>query len=392
MERSGARQTWLRMRGGGNSFDRVGGQTLFRRAVHAGMISIRIQKLTKHFGPVTALHDLDLTIEPGELFFLLGPSGCGKTTLLRSLAGFYIPEEGAIFFGEDDVTRLAPHKRNTGMMFQSYALWPHMTVAENVAFGLEERKVGRDEIKRRVGEALESVRMGAYAERKPNQLSGGQQQRVALARALVIRPRCLLLDEPLSNLDAKLRLEMRTEIRRVCKEFKLTTVYVTHDQKEALSISYRMAILDGGRIRQVGTPREVYRRPGCKLVANFIGETDFLEGKVLSAERGGVVVETAVGRFDGVLGDSTRVPATGARVTLSVRPECWTLSREAPARNGVKGRIGECIYLGETAQYDFRVGEQALKIIELNPRFLDQSGRGELFASAAPEDVVVLTE
>ena len=392
MERSGARQTWLRMRGGGNSFDRVGGQTLFRRAVHAGMISIRIQKLTKHFGPVTALHDLDLTIEPGELFFLLGPSGCGKTTLLRSLAGFYIPEEGAIFFGEDDVTRVAPHKRNTGMMFQSYALWPHMTVAENVAFGLEERKVGRDEIKRRVGEALESVRMGAYAERKPNQLSGGQQQRVALARALVIRPRCLLLDEPLSNLDAKLRLEMRTEIRRVCKEFKLTTVYVTHDQKEALSISDRMAILDGGRIRQVGTPREVYRRPGCKLVANFIGETDFLEGKVLSAERGGVVVETAVGRFDGVLGDSTRVPATGARVTLSVRPECWTLSREAPARNGVKGRIGECIYLGETAQYDFRVGEQALKIIELNPRFLDQSGRGELFASAAPEDVVVLTE
>ncbi len=169
------------------------------------MISIRIEHLTKRFGNVTALQHLDLTIEPGELFFLLGPSGCGKTTLLRSLAGSYIPAEGTIRFGDEGVTPLAPHKRNTGMMFQSYALWPHMTVAENVAFGLEERKVAKDEIKRRVGEALESVRMGKYADRKPNQLSGGQQQRVALARALVIRPRCLLLDEPLSNLDAKLR-------------------------------------------------------------------------------------------------------------------------------------------------------------------------------------------
>src|SRR5476649_1227007 len=234
------------------------------------MISIRIQNLTKRFGTVTALDHLELAIAPGELFFLLGPSGCGKTTLLRSLAGFYIPDEGKIFFGDEDVTRLAPHKRNTGMMFQSYALWPHMSVAQNVAFGLEERKVARPEITRRVGEALESVHMEAYAERRPNQLSGGQQQRVALARALVIRPRCLLLDEPLSNLDARLRLEMRAEIRRVCKEFKLTTVYVTHDQKEALSIADRMAILDSGHILQVGTPREVYKRPNCKTVANFI--------------------------------------------------------------------------------------------------------------------------
>src|SRR5207248_2670020 len=166
--------------------------------------------------------------------------------------------------GDEDVTALAPHKRNTGMMFQSYALWPHMTVAQNVAFGLEERRVARDEIKRRVGEALESVRMGSYAERKPNQLSGGQQQRVALARALVIRPRCLLLDEPLSNLDAKLRLEMRAEIRRVCKESGLTAIYVTHDQKEALSIADRIAVLDSGRVRQIGRPGEVYRRPRLK--------------------------------------------------------------------------------------------------------------------------------
>src|SRR5688572_18621077 len=263
------------------------------------MISIRIQQLTKRFGTVTALQHLDLTIEPGELFFLLGPSGCGKTTLLRSLAGFYIPDEGRIFFGEEDVTTLAPHKRNTGMMFQSYALWPHMSVAEDVAFGLEERKVPKPEIKRRVGEALESVRMGQYAERKPNQLSGGQQQRVALARALVIRPRCLLLDEPLSNLDAKLRLEMRAEIRRVCKEFKLTTVYVTHDQKEALSVSDRMAILDRGRILQVGSPREVYRRPTCKVVADFIGETDFVDGTLVSLTGGAVIVDTPIGRFEG---------------------------------------------------------------------------------------------
>jgi iron(III) transport system ATP-binding protein len=356
------------------------------------MISIRIQNLTKRFGAVTALDHLDLTIAPGELFFLLGPSGCGKTTLLRSLAGFYVPDEGRIFFGDDDVTQLEPHKRNTGMMFQSYALWPHMTVAENVAFGLEERRVPRPEITRRVGEALESVRMGEYAARRPNQLSGGQQQRVALARALVVRPRCLLLDEPLSNLDAKLRLEMRLEIRRVCKEFKLTTVYVTHDQKEALSISDRMAIMDAGRIRQVGSPREVYRRPACRLVANFIGETDFIPGTIVSAGEAGAIVETACGRFEGVLGDPAVTPPPGTRVTLSIRPECWTLSREAPPRNGVKGKIGEAIYLGDVAQYDFLAGGQSLKILELNPRFLDSSAREEVFASAQPEDVVVLAE
>src|ERR1700690_3946228 len=250
------------------------------------MISIRIHNLTKRFGAVTALRNLDLVVGPGELFFLLGPSGCGKTTLLRCLAGFYIPDEGKILFGDEDVTRLAPHKRDTGMMFQSYALWPHMSVAQNVAFGLEERKVPRPEITRRVGEALASVHMEAYAERRPNQLSGGQQQRVALARALVIRPRCLLLDEPLSNLDARLRLEMRMEIRRICKEFQLTTVYVTHDQKEALSVSDRMAVLDGGRILQVGSPQDVYRRPSCRTVADFIGETNFIPGRILASSGG----------------------------------------------------------------------------------------------------------
>jgi iron(III) transport system ATP-binding protein len=357
------------------------------------MISVKIRQLTKRFGAITALCGIDLAIEPGELFFLLGPSGCGKTTLLRSLAGFHVPEEGGIFFDEEEVTHLAPHKRNTGMVFQSYALWPHLTVAENVAFGLEERRVPRGEINRRVAEALESVQMGAFAGRKPNGLSGGQQQRVALARALIIRPRCLLLDEPLSNLDAKLRLDLRTEIRRVCKEFKLTTVYVTHDQKEALSIADRMAILDGGRVLQAGTPREIYRRPATRAVANFMGETDFISGKIIATNGARATVETTSGRFEGVLGDAAAKPAAGATVTVSIRPECWKLGREPVGeQNSLRGRIGEAIYLGEVAQYDFIAGGARLKIIELNPRFAGASAAGELIASVDPEDVVVLAE
>ena len=356
------------------------------------MISIRIQNLTKRFGAVTALSGLDLVVEPGELFFLLGPSGCGKTTLLRCLAGFYIPVEGTILFGEEDVTRLAPHKRNTGMMFQSYALWPHMTVAENVAFGLEERKLPRAEIRTKVGEALESVHMGPYAERRPNQLSGGQQQRVALARALVIRPRCLLLDEPLSNLDARLRLEMRMEIRRVCKEFSMTTVYVTHDQKEALSVSDRMAILEGGRIAQVGTPQEIYRRPARSSVADFIGETNFIAGTLRSVSGGRATVETPVGQFEGVLGDPKAAPAVGSAVKVSIRPECWVLEPERPSANSIRGRIGKCVYLGENAQYDFVSGDTTLKVLELNPRYVDRSRTEEFHASVQPEDVVVLRD
>ncbi len=374
-----------------NSFDLTYAKFLPQPVYDRGMISIRIEKLTKRFGAITALHNLDLTIDPGELFFLLGPSGCGKTTLLRSLAGFYIPEEGNIFFGDEDVSKLEPHKRNTGMMFQSYALWPHMTVAENVAFGLQERKVSKEEIKQRVGEALESVRMEAYADRRPNQMSGGQQQRIALARALVIRPRCLLLDEPLSNLDAKLRLEMRTEIRRVCKEFKLTTVYVTHDQKEALSISDRMAILDGGHVLQVGTPREVYKRPTSKTVAHFIGETDFIEGKITGLNGNMATVETGIGRFDGILGDPTLPPQINDAVTLSIRPECWDLSRERHSeRNTVHGKIGTFVYLGEVAQYELIVRDTPLKVFERNPRFVDGANRGEIFAAVDPQDVVVL--
>jgi len=355
------------------------------------MISVKVTNLTKRFGKVTALDNLDLTIQPGELFFLLGPSGCGKTTLLRSLAGFYIPESGSIHFGEENVTRLPPHERNTGMMFQSYALWPHMTVAENVAFGLEERRVPRAEINQRVAAALDSIKMGAFASRRPNELSGGQQQRVALARALVIRPRCLLLDEPLSNLDARLRLEMRGEIRRVCKEFKLTTVYVTHDQKEALSIADRMAILDAGRVLQVGAPREIYRRPVDRVVANFIGETNFIEGQIVSTNGVRAVVDTPLGRFVGVLTRIDQRPREGAKATLSIRPECLRLGeRVVGDENQVTCAVGDAVYLGEVAQYELRAGDFALKVFELNPRHLIAAGRTGVVASADPEDVAVL--
>jgi iron(III) transport system ATP-binding protein len=353
------------------------------------MISLTVENLTKRFGETVALHSVNLRVEPGEIFFLLGPSGCGKTTLLRSIAGFYFPEEGRIRFGDDDVTRLPPHLRNTGMMFQSYALWPHMTVAKNVAFGLEERKVRAEEIIRRVHDALASVRMDHLAERKINQLSGGQQQRVALARALVIRPRCLLLDEPLSNLDTKLRVEMRGEIRRICKEFGLTALYVTHDQKEACSIADRMAILDSGHIRQYGTPAEVYRLPHTRFVADFMGETNFIDGKVVDSDAAGVHVDTALGKFSGRSSGNWN-PGAGENCVLSIRPEAWRLSTTPQATNAVQGRLQDRVYLGEMAQYQFNVGPQTLKIYELNPRFVDASEDRELYAGADREDVVVL--
>ena len=354
------------------------------------MISLTIENLTKRFGDAVALHGLNLRIEAGEIFFLLGPSGCGKTTLLRSIAGFYTPESGRILFGDEDVTRVPPHLRNTGMMFQSYALWPHLTVARNVAFGLEERKVPAAEITQRVRQALEQVKMGQYGERKIHQLSGGQQQRVALARALVIRPRCLLLDEPLSNLDARLRVEMRTEIRRICKEFGLTAIYVTHDQKEALSIADRMAILESGHIRQTGTPADIYRYPHSKFVADFMGETNFLAGKVSSVEGDKVRVETPLRIFETTPGRNGWQPKVGDACALSIRPESWRLSTSDDAQNSVPGRIHDRVYLGEMAQYRFAAGPHALKVFELNPRFVELSPERELFASVEPEDVVAL--
>ena len=367
------------------------------------MIAVTIRDLSKSFGDHLVLDHINLRIEPGELFFLLGPSGCGKTTLLRHIAGFYYPDQGQILFDDQDVSRVPPYRRGTGMMFQSYALWPHMTVAGNVAFGLEERKTPRPEIRQRVDEALASVGMSTYADRKINQLSGGQQQRVALARALVIRPRCLLLDEPLSNLDAKMRLQMRGEIRRVCKEFGLTAIYVTHDQKEALSIADRLAVLDKGHLAQVGTPRDIYRRPLTKAVADFIGETNFIEGRALepieSSEHWRI--STALGEIIGLKPDERWDLHVGEPVVLSVRPESWKL-REAAQTNGtaaenvIRGKIGRSVYLGEVAEYDFqprvegRSEPTSLKIFELNPRFVEVADDTEITARVTRDDVAVL--
>ena len=309
-------------------------------------VSIQIQNLVKRFGATTALDHVTLDIRPGELFFLLGPSGCGKTTLLRHIAGFYTPDEGRILIGDEDVTNVPPHRRDTGMVFQSYALWPHMTLAENVAFGLRMRGVGKAETAERVRKALAAVKMEDKASRKPNQLSGGQQQRVALARALVVQPRCLLLDEPLSNLDAKLRLEMRGEIRRICKEAGLTAVYVTHDQKEALSIADRLAVMQAGRLEQVGAPLEAQ--------ASFPGAA-----------------------------------------ALSVRPETIHLGAPPPGAPALRlsGTVHGTVYLGETAEHLLATGSPGapeLKVFELNPEVLARDEARPSEAWVAPSDVVPL--
>lgn len=356
------------------------------------MVSIQIRGLVKRFDDVVALNQLNLDIHSGELFFLLGPSGCGKTTLLRAIAGFHLPDAGTIEFDQDDVTRVPPHKRETAMMFQSYALWPHLNVFKNVAFGLEERKVPKAEIKERVGEALAMVKMEGLGARKINQLSGGQQQRVALARALVVRPRCLMLDEPLSNLDAKLRIEMRGEIRRICKEFGLTAIYVTHDQKEALSIADRLAILDGGNIAQVGTPEEVYRRPRNALVAGFIGETNLIPGEVALLSGENVYVKTPVGELAGRPSDPAQKLEPGTPVTLSIRPECLSIETSPPPQNEISGHLTESIYLGEVAHYSLQAKgrEKPFHISELNPRRVIRDREQTLYASAKPEDIVIL--
>jgi len=354
------------------------------------MVAVHIDKVTKRFGSVTALDGVSLNIESGELFFLLGPSGAGKTTLLRCLAGLETPNEGRINFGGQDVTQMEPHLRQTGMVFQNYALWPHLNVADNVGFGLKQLRRPREEISERVREALVMVRMAGQEDARIQQLSGGQQQRVALARALVIQPKCLLLDEPLSNLDARLRQELRGEIRRVCKEAGLTAIYVTHDQKEALSLADRVAVLAAGRVRQIGAPRDLYRRPRDRFVADFIGETNFIEGEVLQAEAGAAWVRTALGEFQGALADPSNLPVVGAKVVLSIRPECLRLLEEPAEENTASGRVGLVTYFGEVAHYEFETAGQRLRICELNPRSWDGRREKILYAYADPDDVVVL--
>ncbi|MGC4033148.1 MAG: ABC transporter ATP-binding protein [Tepidisphaeraceae bacterium] len=359
------------------------------------MTSVRLDHVSKRFGNQTALDDIDLTIEAGELFFLLGPSGCGKSTLLRMIAGLHGPTTGRVLFNGKDVTNLGTEQRNAVMCFQSYALWPHMDARQNIRYGLEVRKVPKAEADARVEEAVEMVQLGRFASKKPNEMSGGQQQRVALARALVVKPDCLLLDEPLSNLDAKLRLEMRTEIRRICRASGLTAIYVTHDQKEALSIADRMAVLNFGKVEQIGRPQDLYLRPKNKFVANFMGETNFIEGVVAEATADAVVFDTPLGRV--VSSQKADGVAAGQKVTLSIRPETIKLNAAGPAVNRFDATVHDTIYLGEVAQHvvSITVGgkKTELRAFELNPKVVARDGATEAaVVSVDPSDVVILKD
>ncbi len=354
------------------------------------MEAIRVDSVVKSFGSVRALDGITLEIAPGELFFLLGASGCGKTTLLRCIAGLEKPTSGSIHFGDKDVTKMPPHKREAAMVFQSYALWPHLNVGQNIAFGLEERKVPKAEIKRRVEEALEMVKLPGFGDRSIDQMSGGQQQRVSLARALVVKPRCLLLDEPLSNLDAQLRVEMRQEIRRIVKENGLTGIYVTHDQEEALAMADRMAVLTRGKIGQVGPPETIYRDPQSAYVARFIGETNIIEGKVIESSEGFTMATTTAGNVPlvGRITDPEWHPAPGDDVRFSIRPEAWRLHK-TKGDNEVPGTITDRAYLGQRIQYWIQTAAGSQQVVELNPHQIHEPG-DPIVLHAKHLDVVVL--
>ena len=314
-------------------------------------MEIQIRGVLKRFGAVTAVDGVDLQVGDGELFTLLGPSGCGKTTLLRLVAGFSVPDGGEIWFGDRRVDALAPYARNIGMVFQNYALWPHMTVRANVTYGLKLRKLGRAEIAERLELGLRKVNLAGLEERYPGQLSGGQQQRVALARALVLNPDILLLDEPLSNLDAKIRVQVRAEIRKLQKDLGITTIYVTHDQEEALSLSDRVAVMQEGRVVQVAPPKELYERPTSRFVADFVGTNNFIAGVC----RGELGVHVAVDTAIGVLKCRPLIGVgVGTRCVLAVRPE--NISFGGGGENAVDGRIALASYLGNALRYDVETG------------------------------------
>jgi multiple sugar transport system ATP-binding protein len=356
------------------------------------MVEIRLENLRKTFGEIVATDEVTMILEEGELSTLLGPSGCGKTTLLRLIAGFYIPDHGRVFFDDRDVTMIPPYKRNTGMCFQNYALWPHMSVADNVAYGLKLKRVKgmkytKSAISRRVNEALELVRMGDLGQRNIHQLSGGQQQRVALARALAIEPDVLLLDEPLSNLDAKLRIDMREEIIRIQKELSITTVYVTHDQHEALSISDRVAVMDHGYVQQFDTPREIYANPQTIFVADFIGQCTFIDGTIESV---GELLTARIPHNQSVIGRTTidGYPfESGERVKVAIRPEDLHSVREGASDNEIVGTVTRTIYVGNALEAYFRIGDISAEALLDPDSEVDEGDDIHLFA---PQDEVMI--
>lgn len=310
---------------------------------------LQVRSVKKVFGNFTALEDITFDVEKGEFFTLLGPSGCGKTTMLRCIAGFLTPEEGQILVNGTEILEIPPHKRDIGFVFQRYALFPTMTVFKNVAFGLEMRRIPKDEISTRVDEALETVALQGLKHRKIRQLSGGQQQRVALARAMAIKPRLLLLDEPLSNLDAKLRIEMRSEIRGIQQELRITAIYVTHDQEEAFSLSDRILILDRGIIQQIGTGSDIYYSPKNEFVANFIGKSNFMPLEVAHRTDDFIICRWGESEIRIPHSEWTKNRET---VNISIRPEHMVINPEERAGlNIIEGRVAEVQFLGALVRY-----------------------------------------
>ncbi|MGH7101194.1 MAG: ABC transporter ATP-binding protein [Acetobacteraceae bacterium] len=330
-------------------------------------VSIRLERVSASFrhatrGPVNAVTELDLEVRQGELLTLLGPSGCGKTTTLRMIAGFQEPSGGRIWIGDADVTRLPASHRNIGFVFQNYALFPHLTIFENVAYGLRVQHRTEPVIREAVAEVLALVDLAGYEARLPNELSGGQQQRVALARAIIIRPRVLLFDEPLSNLDAQLRMQMRGEIQRLQKTLGITTVYVTHDQEEAMAISDRIAVMAEGRLAQLGSAEELYRRPLSTFVASFLGRTNLLGATATPGRDGSLSLEIAGGHI--VLRDIPDGSRYSGRVCAVVRPETIDI---VPAGSGLSARVTTATYLGEKIEYVVWLADEPIHVVRFNP-------------------------
>ncbi|GFZ87496.1 spermidine/putrescine ABC transporter ATP-binding protein [Compostibacillus humi] len=348
------------------------------------MKSVRLDHVTKMFGKSIGVHDVDIQINSGEFFTFLGPSGCGKTTTLRIIAGFYFPTKGKVYFDGDDVTGLKPNKRNIGMVFQNYALFPHMTVFENIAFGLEVRKLSKREIKEKVERAQKFVRLEGYGDRKITELSGGQQQRVALARALVIEPDILLLDEPLSNLDAKLRDETRVEIKRLQVELGITTIYVTHDQHEAMAMSDRIMVMNQGKIQQIGTPQEIYNKPVNHFVASFIGETNIIKADVIKVTDTHITVDIGQGTLLTGLRENSSPQLDFEKekqVILSIRPE---MINAGEGTNPLEGIIQLSEFTGMSINYLVKAGDHELKVMIVNAG-TEVLGRGDSIKLHIPE-------
>src|SRR5574339_413820 len=350
---------------------------------------LTLKNITKVFpargnvGEVVAVNNIDLEIHKGELVTLLGPSGCGKTTTLRMIAGFEFPTGGTIALDGREINSLPPHKREMSMVFQSYALFTHLTVFENIAYGLNVQKLSKKAIAERVGRVLDLVHLEGYGDRAPGQLSGGQQQRVALARALVMEPKVLLMDEPLSNLDAKLREEMRTEIRRIQKTLNITSVYVTHDQIEAMTLSDRIVVMNQGIIEQIGSPVDVYRFPNSRFVANFIGRANFINGVVVK-QKGSILTDRSLGETI-TLSNIKRDFHEGEAVTLIVRPEMIQIKKTGGLYRGV---VQRAVYLGDVIEYAVEVGGVSILGGETDPHITELFPEGEQVTLGFAEDCI----